>query len=100
MIIEIKVPSPGESISEAEMTKWLVSNGDWVDKNQEIGEVESEKATLPLIASESGRIKILINSGKVLIGAVVASIDSEAKPDKTKKAASKTAISEPVVKEK
>ena len=100
MIIEIKVPSPGESISEAEMTKWLVSNGDWVDKNQEIGEVESEKATLPLIASESGRIKILINSGKVLIGAVVASIDSEAKPDKTKKAASKTAISEPVVTEK
>jgi 2-oxoglutarate dehydrogenase E2 component (dihydrolipoamide succinyltransferase) len=100
MIIEIKVPSPGESITEGEMTKWLVSNGDWVDKNQEIGEVESEKATLPLIASESGRIKIMINSGKVQIGAVVASIDTEAKADKTKKPAAKTAVAVTIVKGK
>ncbi len=99
MIIEIKVPSPGESISEADMTKWLVSNGDWVDKNQEVGEVESEKATLPLVAPESGRIKILISSGKVKIGAVVASIDSEAKPDAVKKPAAKSTAPEPVLKD-
>jgi 2-oxoglutarate dehydrogenase E2 component (dihydrolipoamide succinyltransferase) len=100
MIVEIKVPSPGESITEGEMTKWLVSNGDWVDKNQEIGEVESEKATLPLIAPESGRIKILINSGKVLIGAVVASIDTDAKADKVKKPAAKAVAEEAIVKTK
>jgi 2-oxoglutarate dehydrogenase E2 component (dihydrolipoamide succinyltransferase) len=98
MIIEIKVPSPGESINEAEMTKWLVSNGDWVDKNQEIGEVESEKATLPLIASDSGRIKIIISSGKVQVGKVVATIDTEAKKEKTNKTTAKTILNENVVK--
>ena len=100
MIIEIKVPSPGESINEADMTKWLVSNGDWVDKNQEVGEVESEKATLPLIAPESGRIKIMTVSGKVQVGAVVASIDTEAKADKTKKTSANKNVTEPVLKAK
>jgi 2-oxoglutarate dehydrogenase E2 component (dihydrolipoamide succinyltransferase) len=99
MIIEIKVPSPGESISEADMTKWLVSNGDWVEKNQEVGEVESEKATLPLVAPESGKIKILVSAGKVLIGAVVASVDTDAKPEAGKKSPAK-ANGELVVKEK
>ena len=48
MIIEIKIPSPGESITEVELASWFVENGSVVSKDQEIGEVESEKATLPL----------------------------------------------------
>lgn len=86
MIIEIKVPSPGESITEAEMTKWFVANGDSVEKDQEIGEVESEKATLPLVSPESGKITIAVASGKVQIGAVVATVDTSAADGKVKKA--------------
>ncbi len=86
MIIEIKVPSPGESITEAEMTKWFVANGDWVEKDQEIGEVESEKATLPLVSPESGKISITVASGKVQIGAIVATVDTSAAGGKAKKA--------------
>ena len=52
MIIEIKVPSPGESIAEVEMASWLVPDGEYVEKDQEVAEVESDKATLPLIAEE------------------------------------------------
>ncbi len=47
MIIEIKIPSPGESITEVEISNWLVENGDFVEKDQEIAEIESDKATLP-----------------------------------------------------
>jgi len=54
MIVEIKVPSPGESITEVEIGSWLVADGAIVAKNQEIGEVESDKATLTIIASEGG----------------------------------------------
>ena len=52
MILELKIPSPGESITEVEIANWFVENGDQVSKDQEIGEIESEKATLPLIAEE------------------------------------------------
>lgn len=55
MIIEIKIPSPGESISEVTMANWMVENGAFVEKDQEIAEVESDKATLPLIAADSGK---------------------------------------------
>ena len=58
MIVEIKVPSPGESISEVEIASWLVQDGDYVEKDQEVAEVESDKATLPLIAEQAGKIKI------------------------------------------
>ncbi|MCF8379528.1 MAG: 2-oxoglutarate dehydrogenase complex dihydrolipoyllysine-residue succinyltransferase [Bacteroidales bacterium] len=77
MLIEIKVPSPGESISEVEMANWFVNTGDFVEKDQEIGEIESEKATLPLIADTSGVVEILIEAGNtVAVGAIVCRIDS------------------------
>ena len=59
MIVEVKVPSPGESISEVEIATWLVEEGEYVEKDQELAEVESDKATLPLIAEEAGKIKIM-----------------------------------------
>ena len=79
MIIEVKIPSPGESISEVEIANWMVENGEYVEKDQEIAEVESEKATLPLIAEESGTIEILSESGRTAkVGDTVAKIDTEA----------------------
>jgi 2-oxoglutarate dehydrogenase E2 component (dihydrolipoamide succinyltransferase) len=78
MIVEIKVPSPGESISEVEIASWLVEDGDYVEKDQEIAEVESDKATLPLIAEQSGTIRILADTGKVIqVGTVVCSINTD-----------------------
>ena len=77
MALEIKIPSPGESITEVELASWFVEDGALVTKNQEIGEIESEKATLPLIAVESGQLKILIQEGETVeVGVVVASIDT------------------------
>lgn len=78
MIVEIKVPSPGESITEVEIGHWLVNDGDLVAKNQEIAEVESDKATLTVIAGEAGKIKILAEEGTaVAVGSVVCSIDTD-----------------------
>lgn len=80
MTIEIKIPSPGESITEVEIANWLAEDGDFVEKDQEIAEVESEKATLPLLATESGKLKILAQAGETLaVGAVACTIDSSAK---------------------
>jgi len=77
MALEIKIPSPGESITEVELASWFVEDGALVSKNQEIGEIESEKATLPLIATESGQLKILVQEGDTVeVGVVVASIDT------------------------
>lgn len=77
MIIEIKVPSPGESISEVQLAGWLVSDGDFVEKDKEIAEVDSDKATLSLVAQESGVIKLLAAEGDTLkVGALVATIDT------------------------
>jgi 2-oxoglutarate dehydrogenase E2 component (dihydrolipoamide succinyltransferase) len=83
MAIEIKIPSPGESISEVEIAEWFVSSGDYVEKDQEIGEIESEKATLPLIAEDSGEVKILKEEGETVeVGTVVCTIDPSKKGDK------------------
>jgi len=57
MIVEVKIPSPGESITEVEIANWLVEDGDMVEKDQEIAEIESDKATLPLIAEYGGKIQ-------------------------------------------
>jgi len=77
MDLEIKIPSPGESITEVELASWFVEDGALVLKNQEVGEIESEKATLPLIAEQSGKIKILIGEGETAkVGQVAASIDT------------------------
>ena len=61
--LEMKVPSPGESISEVEIAQWLVSDGDFVEKDQPIAEVDSDKATLELPAEESGVITLKANEG-------------------------------------
>ena len=77
MALEIKIPSPGESISEVELASWFVEDGALVTKNQEVGEIESEKATLPLIAEQAGQFKILVEEGATVnVGDVVASIDT------------------------
>lgn len=85
MIIEIKIPSPGESITEIEIARWFVEDGDIVLKDQEIAEIESEKATLPLIASEEGEIKIIAKTGvSIAVGAVACKIDTSKKSMKKK----------------
>jgi 2-oxoglutarate dehydrogenase E2 component (dihydrolipoamide succinyltransferase) len=79
MIIDIIIPSPGESITEVEISKWLVGDGEFVEKDHEIAEVESDKATLPLIASQSGIIKILIGENKTIkVGTIACTIDTSA----------------------
>ena len=60
MLLEMKVPSPGESISEVEIAEWIVKDGDYVEKDQSIAEIDSDKATLELPAEASGVIKILV----------------------------------------
>ena len=83
MILEMKVPSPGESISEVEIAQWLVSDGDFVQKDQTIAEVDSDKATLDLPAEESGIITLKANEGDtVAVGAVVCHIDTKGKKQK------------------
>ncbi len=78
MIFEIKIPSPGESITEVEIGKWLVEDGTFVNKDQEIAEIESDKATLSLTASSSGTLRILLKEGeKVAVGAVVCTVDGD-----------------------
>lgn len=78
MILEIKIPSPGESVTEVEIGKWLVEEGAMVNKDQEIAEVESDKATLSLTSPASGRIKILLKEGnRVFVGTVACTIDNE-----------------------
>lgn len=83
MILEMKVPSPGESITEVEIAAWLVEDGDYVEKDQAIAEVDSDKATLELPAEASGTITLKAEEGDaVAVGAVVCHIDtSAAKPE-------------------
>lgn len=77
MQAEVKIPSPGESIAVADMARWMVNDGEMVEKDQEIGEIESEKATLPLIAPASGKIHILVEAGHTVpVGTLVATIDT------------------------
>lgn len=80
MILEMKVPSPGESITEVEIADWLVQDGDYVEKDQAIAEVDSDKATLELPAEASGTITLQAEVGDaVAVGAVVCLINTEAK---------------------
>ena len=78
-VLEMKVPSPGESISEVEIASWLVSDGDYVEKDQAIAEVDSDKATLELPAEQSGIITLKAEEGDVVkVGQVVCLIDTSA----------------------
>ncbi|SUZ55137.1 uncharacterized protein METZ01_LOCUS7991 [marine metagenome] len=84
MILEMKVPSPGESISEVEIAEWLVKDGDYVEKDQIIAEVDSDKATLDLPAEQSGVITLKANEGDAVeVGSVICLIDTSAKAPKS-----------------
>ncbi len=79
MILEMKVPSPGESITEVEIAEWLVEDGDYVEKDQAIAEVDSDKATLELPAEMSGTITLKAEEGDaVAVGEIVCLIDTSA----------------------
>jgi len=83
MVIEIKVPTVGESISEVTLVKWLKKDGDWADRDEVLAELESEKATFEVNAEQAGAVKQIAKEGDTLaIGGVVGSIETEAKkPD-------------------
>lgn len=94
MIVDIKVPSPGESINEVQIASWLVEDGEHVETDQDIAEIDSDKATLPLAASASGKIKLIAEEGDTIeVGAVIASIDTEAEGVKKEKVV-ETAVAE------
>ncbi|MBW7868957.1 MAG: 2-oxoglutarate dehydrogenase complex dihydrolipoyllysine-residue succinyltransferase [Brumimicrobium sp.] len=100
-VLEMKVPSPGESISEVEIAQWLVSDGDYVEKDQAIAEVDSDKATLELPAEESGIITLKAAEGDtVKIGAVVCLIDTSAKAPEKKETPKEVKKEEPVADKK
>jgi 2-oxoglutarate dehydrogenase E2 component (dihydrolipoamide succinyltransferase) len=78
MIIEIKIPTPGESITEVEIASWLVSDGDIVEKDQELAEIESDKATLMLTAEEGGQITIKAPEAEpIKVGSIACTIDTD-----------------------
>jgi 2-oxoglutarate dehydrogenase E2 component (dihydrolipoamide succinyltransferase) len=96
MILEMKVPSPGESIKEVEIATWLVKDGDYVEKDQAIAEVDSDKATLELPAEVSGIITLKAEEGDaVAVGAIVCLIDTEGK-----KPSGSSETSEPIIEAK
>jgi len=102
MILEMKVPSPGESIKEVEIATWLVKDGDYVEKDQAIAEVDSDKATLELPAEVSGIITLKAEEGDtVAVGAVVCLIDTDgAKPEGGSAPVANPQASEPKAEEK
>ena len=98
MILEMKVPSPGESITEVEIAQWLVAEGDYIQKDQAIAEVDSDKATLELPAETSGTISLKAEEGDaVAVGSVVCLIDTEGKPQEGKSSSSAEVEKNPIV---
>jgi 2-oxoglutarate dehydrogenase E2 component (dihydrolipoamide succinyltransferase) len=90
-ILELKVPSPGESITEVTISTWLKKTGDVVEKDEAVAEIESDKATLTLNAEEAGKIEVLVGDGTVVkVGDVVCRIDTSVKPEPKAKAEVKT----------
>ena len=88
-IVEMKMPSPGESITEVEVAQLLVENGDVVDLDQPIAEIDSDKATLELNAEVAGKIEFLVGEGDTVnVGQVVCKIDTSVKPEKKAETAS------------
>ena len=98
MILEMKVPSPGESITEVEIAQWLVAEGDYIEKDQAIAEVDSDKATLELPAETSGTISLKAEEGDaVAVGSVVCLIDTDGKPMEGQSKVSKKLDETPVI---
>jgi 2-oxoglutarate dehydrogenase E2 component (dihydrolipoamide succinyltransferase) len=92
MILELKVPSPGESITEVQIARWLKKDGDYVQKEEEVCEIDSDKATLTINSEQAGQIKILAKDGDtVKVGSIIAKVDTDAKaPAATEKPAAAT----------
>ena len=83
-IVDIKVPSPGESISEVRIARWLVKDGDVVNKDQVLAEIDSDKATLELSAEAEGRVQLLAGEDQTVnVGDVVVRIDTSVKAEKS-----------------
>lgn len=78
MALDVVVPSPGESISEVEIASWLKKTGEYVYKDEEICEIDSDKATLTISAEESGILEVLVEEGTVEVGSLIARIDTSA----------------------
>ncbi len=90
-IIDLKVPSPGESITEVTIAKWVKQSGDVVEKDEVLAEIESDKATLTLNAEDGGKVEILAGEGEtVKVGQVVAKIDTSVKAEKKAAAPAKS----------
>ncbi len=89
MVKEMKIPSPGESITEVEIASWMVEDGEYVEVDQPIAEIDSDKATLELNAEYAGTIKLIAEEGDAVeVGSVVCSIDTSAEaPEKATKPA-------------
>jgi 2-oxoglutarate dehydrogenase E2 component (dihydrolipoamide succinyltransferase) len=91
-VIEMKVPSPGESITEVVIAKWLKKDGDYVEKDEEIAEIDSDKATLTINAEDSGAVKLLAAEGDtVKVGQAICTIDNSIKGESKKAAAAEPA---------
>lgn len=99
---DIKVPSPGESVTEVQIARWIKKDGDYVEKDEEIAEIDSDKATLTINAETSGILKIKVQEGEtVAVGAVICSIDDTAeKPAGKEEKAAEAAGQEPVKNER
>jgi len=106
MVLEMQIPSPGESISEVEIAEWLVVDGEYVEKDQIVAEIDSDKATLELPAEQSGVITLKADEGDVVqVGQVVCHIDTSAKGSPKETSAAKPVeivedkkeVSQPVV---
>ncbi|MFT6716289.1 MAG: 2-oxoglutarate dehydrogenase E2 component (dihydrolipoamide succinyltransferase) [Saprospiraceae bacterium] len=101
-IVEVKVPSPGESITEVEIATWLKETGDYVELDEDICEVDSDKATLGLPAEQAGSLEILVEEGETVnVGEIIAKIDTSAKkpagdPKATPKEEAKEATPSPI----
>src|ERR1700710_1447820 len=86
-IVELKVPSPGESITEVIIARWVRNTGDVVEKDEVLAEIDSDKATLTLNAEEAGKIEVLAAEGDtVKVGQVIVKIDPSVKPEAKKEA--------------
>lgn len=101
MLLEIKVPSPGESITEVEIANWLKKEGDIVSKDDELCEIDSDKATLTVNADEGGKISIKVEAGqKVNVGDIIATIDTSVAPQAATKPSETPAATEKPAAEK
>jgi len=96
MIVEIKVPTPGESITEVQIAGWLVTDGQQVGTDDEVVEIDSDKATLSVSAGAEGKITILVEEGTTVeVNSVIATIDTEAQGTVSEKAPAQKAPEKP-----